>query len=436
MKKNVLILLFFLTTFVFHESQVFGQFSWNKDALNPILSGGAIGAWDRHVFAPNVLYNPDSARYEMWFSTSMDNQFPYHIGFAVSDDGINWTKHPTAVLSPDPGTWEGVAIGGQAIIRKNGEYKMWYTGLSDSAGIGYATSPDGITWTKHPGNPVMKPGFEEWEAAGPYTCTVMPVPEGYKMWYGGYNLVTSGVCNIGFATSVDGITWQRDTLNNPVLLIGESGQWDDNAMWKPIVFHKDTTYYLWYTGLRSTDLTRQGGQATSPDGIHWTKYNDPVFVPSPGQWDADYVQIGSVLLVGDTLRMWYDGSSESTRTFLWKIGHATMPLDSLLVGIEDYDNTYIPEGYSLSQNFPNPFNPITVISYQLPVISNVELGIYNILGQRVALMVNEQKRAGSHHVEWDASNFSSGVYYYRIEVVDPAKRTSEFQDVKKMILIK
>jgi hypothetical protein len=89
----------------------------------------------------------------------------------------------------------------------------------------------------------------------------------------------------------------------------------------------------------------------------------------------------------------------------------------------------IPVEYSLLQNYPNPFNPRTVISYQLSVISEVDLSIYNLLGQQVATLVNERQSAGSHQVEWDASGFASGIYYYIL-------KTGEFQDVKKMVLLR
>ena len=89
----------------------------------------------------------------------------------------------------------------------------------------------------------------------------------------------------------------------------------------------------------------------------------------------------------------------------------------------------LPRIFALNQNYPNPFNPVTMINYQIPMINDVELSIYNILGQKVATLVNERKQAGYHQVEWDASGLASGIYYYRIEA-------GEFQDVKKMILIK
>jgi hypothetical protein len=96
----------------------------------------------------------------------------------------------------------------------------------------------------------------------------------------------------------------------------------------------------------------------------------------------------------------------------------------------------MPKVYSLSQNYPNPFNPTTIINFELRITSHVNLSIYNLLGKNVSTLVNEQKSAGYHQVQWDASGFASGIYYYRIEVEDLAGRTGEFQAVKKMILLR
>jgi hypothetical protein len=93
-------------------------------------------------------------------------------------------------------------------------------------------------------------------------------------------------------------------------------------------------------------------------------------------------------------------------------------------------NDNITENFYLAQNYPNPFNPETVISWQLPVSSYVELGIYNIMGQKLCTLVSEKQEAGQHSVEWDASGFPSGVYFYQI------RTKSGYINTKKLVLIK
>ena len=90
----------------------------------------------------------------------------------------------------------------------------------------------------------------------------------------------------------------------------------------------------------------------------------------------------------------------------------------------------IPESYNVSQNFPNPFNPSTIIKYQIPQNSFVSLKVYNSLGQEAATLVNGMVNAGSYEVKLNASNLTSGVYYYVI------KAGENFVQTKKMILIK
>jgi hypothetical protein len=98
------------------------------------------------------------------------------------------------------------------------------------------------------------------------------------------------------------------------------------------------------------------------------------------------------------------------------------------IGPFDYI-TNLPQFYKLRQNYPNPFNPKTVISYQLPVNSHVELNIYNIIGQKVATLVNTKQPAGYHQVEWNANGFASGNYFYRLQA-------GTHVETKKMILRK
>jgi len=89
----------------------------------------------------------------------------------------------------------------------------------------------------------------------------------------------------------------------------------------------------------------------------------------------------------------------------------------------------IPDRFSLHQNHPNPFNPKTIINYELRVTSYILLKIYNAIGNEVATLINQRQNAGSYSVEFDGSNYPSGIYYYKLEAGD-------FREVRKMILIK
>ena len=91
--------------------------------------------------------------------------------------------------------------------------------------------------------------------------------------------------------------------------------------------------------------------------------------------------------------------------------------------------TNIPARYNLQQNYPNPFNPVTLINFDIPRQSKVTLLVYDILGRKTALLLNEVKPAGSYSVQFDASHLTSGIYFYKLDA-------GTFSEVKKMIVVK
>ena len=93
------------------------------------------------------------------------------------------------------------------------------------------------------------------------------------------------------------------------------------------------------------------------------------------------------------------------------------------------NQTNVPGSFKLDQNFPNPFNPVTTIRYQLPRTGFVTLKVYDLLGREVTTLVNEEKSAGKYEVKFDGSNLSSGIYFYRI-------KAGNFIDTKKFVLLK
>ena len=109
----------------------------------------------------------------------------------------------------------------------------------------------------------------------------------------------------------------------------------------------------------------------------------------------------------------------------------THPLEDVVTGglaVEEISNE-VPSVYSLKQNYPNPFNPTTNIQFAIPKAGFVTMKVYNLLGQEVSTLVDEYKNAGTYKVDFNASNLSSGVYFYKIDA-------GNYTNVKKMILMK
>lgn len=99
----------------------------------------------------------------------------------------------------------------------------------------------------------------------------------------------------------------------------------------------------------------------------------------------------------------------------------------------------IPLAFSLSQNYPNPFNPTTIITYTLAKKSFAVVKVYDVIGREIATLLNNERDAGLHKIEFDANFYkglSSGIYFYKIEALEPLSHAVYFTDVKKMALIK
>lgn len=108
----------------------------------------------------------------------------------------------------------------------------------------------------------------------------------------------------------------------------------------------------------------------------------------------------------------------------------------IIVGIEPVSGLELPENFALDQNYPNPFNPKTTIGYQLTDFGFVSLKVYDALGREVATLVEAPKAPGEYKVQWDASQFSSGVYYIRMGVLISGDMVQSFLKSRRMILLK
>ena len=100
-----------------------------------------------------------------------------------------------------------------------------------------------------------------------------------------------------------------------------------------------------------------------------------------------------------------------------------------LVSVEPVASNEIPREVALTQNYPNPFNPMTNIGLRIAGFGFVSLKVFDLTGKEVAVLVNEELNAGVYNVDFDASNLSSGTYFYKME-------TAGFSEVKKMVVVK
>ena len=102
----------------------------------------------------------------------------------------------------------------------------------------------------------------------------------------------------------------------------------------------------------------------------------------------------------------------------------------------NYDQNILPSKFTLMQNYPNPFNSETIISYQIPKAGLVTLKVFDVLGKEIATLVNENKDAGNYSVKFDASNFTTGIYFYRIAIHSDKLSSNNQTEIKKLMYLK
>jgi predicted GH43/DUF377 family glycosyl hydrolase len=242
--------------------------NWVKHGI--VLSPGFADDWDSSsVGLGSVLWN--GTAYLMWYTGTNGITYPGGaIGLATSTDGLNWVKYAgNPVIKPSELGNDLKYIAAPYVIRLNLTYNMWYTGKSGVSPnvnkILYATSFDGIGWTKWP-SPVLSPPADptQWDAGGVYASSVIWNGQLFGIWYSGINQ-TGIVPRIGFASSLDGGTWTR-ALSNPILVPGASGTWDSAGVEQPCAIQVGANFMLFYDGY-STHQGQRIGLALSPQGF-------------------------------------------------------------------------------------------------------------------------------------------------------------------------
>jgi len=277
-----------------------GQTEWVEYPDNPVLGPGAPGEWDAGVRLA-IAVHFDGSVYHLWFSGGRTLSGPLDIGHATSPDRVDWAMDPAnpVLIHGAPGEWDDSLLFGAGLVHDGAQYHMWYAGFGTQVGFwqgGYATSPDGTVWTKHPGNPVLTPGAPgAWDDQNIFPFSAILEGDTYRMWYDGSG---SHSGQVGYAKSSDGVTWTRHP--DPVLEFGRSpGAWDSPFATNPSVVFDGSTYHMLYGGGGYGEFWSLG-YAFSSDGLAWTKHRDnPVYSVAEGG-----TAFSPVYFDGTTFHLW------------------------------------------------------------------------------------------------------------------------------------
>jgi predicted GH43/DUF377 family glycosyl hydrolase len=302
----------------------------------PAPSGGVEFEWD--VTADPVLQRGPSGAFDAvdalnpsvvfasksyWnFYSGYDGQ-TWHTGLAISPDGLLWRKRGK-VLSPAPGTWEGDYIAANGtVLHDKGRFLHWYQGGREPR-IGFATSPDGVNWEKRR-DPVLQTGpRSSWEERGVADPYVIRSGDWLYMYYLGQDRARRQ--RLGVARSRDGVDWEK-YRGNPILELGAPGRFDETGLGEPAVWTEQGWYWMLYTA-RDRKEYRRLGLARSSDGVKWLRVSEqPVFAGTQS-WNSAVVCDPHVLPSASGVRVYFGGGTkpQPAENLDGQIGYATLRL--------------------------------------------------------------------------------------------------------------
>jgi len=268
---------------------------WIKSDRNPVL-GGKLGT----CFDVSVL--KEDKTFRMWFSWRPTKS----VALVESADAVNWNE-PVIVLAPNAATdWEN-DINRPVVVKRGDGYHMWYTGQARGhSWIGYVTSADGKTWKRMSEKPVLSPEAP-WEKVALMCPHVIwdNAARLFRMWYSGGEQYEPDA--IGYATSSDGLKWTKSEAN-PIFRADPNNPWEKHKVTACQVLRQSDWYLMFYIGFRDVDRA-QIGLARSRDGIgNWQRHPaNPILRPGENKWDHDACYKPYAILDGGRWLLWYNG---------------------------------------------------------------------------------------------------------------------------------
>ena len=331
-----------------------------------------------------------------------------------TDNGLTWG---TPVRINDDATMTDQWMGDVSVDNQGRIWVFWWDSRNDPSNIltetyGAVSTDGGVTYANFK---ISNQNFN------PNSIKIYQAAEHYYL--GDYQGMSSRGITFPFYTGQGntlhdytaylpdyGISFQRpiDTVNH--------GQTSVNRVIAPMMGP--------YSGTVTYTATVSPSPSPGTITFNWTPSNVKTFTGAPDSITLNSVVSATVPYQNYTVTVTAaENGGPRTHTRTWTLTVAN------IIGISN-NGGEVPVIYALGQNYPNPFNPSTVIDYSLPKQSVVNLKVYDVLGQDVATLVNNEfKQAGVYDVTFNASNLPSGVYYYRLTA-------GEYTDVRKMILVK
>jgi len=347
-------------------------------------------------------------------------RFWYWFSFGAADYG-------QVQIKVDNGNWESISI-----IMNNYGSNAWSYGSVDISA--YADSTVQIGFYFHSENYLggtsdVSSGWYIDEVSlvtGPY---VLNSPEGFESGFGDWS-VDEGSWEVGDPTSGPDSAFAGQNCAATNLEGNYQEPADSRLVSPPFVVppasaNPAVQFWHWF----SFSAADYGEAQIRVNNGNWQAISSQIVNTSSGIWTNFYVSLSayadSIVQIGFYFHSenYLGGTSDVSSG--WYIDDIRF---QNIVGIGENEIAF-PNKFFLHQNYPNPFNPVTHIRFQLAEASDVKIKIYNTIGQEIAVLLDEHKPAGTHSVDFEGGNFSSGVYFYEIQ-------TEGFQQVKKMLLVR